>query len=114
MKMKEILILVDQVVVLWMEKIIVVYILQMSGELGELNFRVEYVSMMQINQSYDVDCYFRMHRGCHVTLYQDVKVPDNLPYFNMVRGPHDAPLQTHSCWRDLYDRCVSALRSVLC
>ena len=81
----------------------------MSGELGELNFRVEYVSMMQINQSYDVDSYFRMHRGCHVTLYQDVKVPDNLPYFNMVRGPHDAPLQTHSCWRDLYDRCVSVL-----
>ena len=87
--------------------IMLVSVFQMSGELGELNFRVEYVSMMQINQSYDVDSYFRMHRGCHVTLYQDVKVPDNLHYFNMVRGPHDAPLQTHSCWRDLYDRCVS-------
>jgi len=86
---------------------------KMSGELGELNFRVEYVSMMQINQSYDVDSYFRMHRGCHVTLYQDVKVPDNLPYFNMVKGPHDAPLQTHSCWRDLYDSIVEA-RHMIC
>ena len=82
----------------------VVYNFQMSGELGELNFRVEYVSMMQINQSYDVDSYFRMHRGCHVTLYQDVKVPDNLPYLNSVRGPHGKKLELSSCWGDIYER----------
>ena len=33
--------------------------------------------MVQIGQSYEVDSYFSMHRGCHVTLYQDTKVFTN-------------------------------------
>ena len=46
-------------------------------ENGELYIRVEYISMVQIGQSYEVDSYFSMHRGCHVTLYQDTKVLTN-------------------------------------
>ena len=58
--------------------------------------------MVQIGQSYEVDSYFKMHRGCSVTLYQDTKVPSDLPHLNMVRGPHDAPPLLNWCWRDMY------------
>merc|ERR1719330_770097 len=32
--------------------------------LGQLLIRVEFTSMAQINQTYEVDGYFKMHRGC--------------------------------------------------
>ena len=60
--------------------------------------------MLRINQTYEVDSYFRMHRGCHVKLYQDVKVPDNLPYLDTVRGPQGQRIEPGSCWRDIYER----------
>jgi len=84
-----------------------------NKENGELNIRVEYVSMAQIGQSYEVDSYFKMHRGCHVTLYQDTKVPLDIPHLNMVRGPHDAPPKLNSCWRDLYYSLIEA-RHMIC
>ena len=71
---------------------------------GELSVKVQFVDKFDVQDSYDVDSYFRMHRGCHVTLYQDVKVPDNLDYLNDVRGPHRKRLELSSCWRDLYER----------
>ena len=71
---------------------------------GELSVRVQFEDKFDVHDSYDVDSYFRMHRGCHVTLYQDVKVPDNLDYLNDVRGPQRRPLELNSCWRDLYER----------
>ena len=58
--------------------------------------------MVQIGQRYEVDSYFSMHRGCHVTLYQDTKVPLDLPHFNMVKGPNDCTPTPKSCWADLY------------
>ena len=45
---------------------------------------MEYVSMVQIGQSYDVDSYFQMHSGCAVTLYQDVKVITALEILSML------------------------------
>ena len=58
--------------------------------------------MVQIGQNYEVDSYFKMHRGCHVTLYQDVKVPLGMPAFEMIRGPNDRRPDPKSCWFDLY------------
>ena len=69
---------------------------------GQLHIRVEYVSMSEISESYEVDSYFSMHKGCHVTLYQDTKVPLDLPQFNLVKGPHGVTPEPRSCWTDLY------------
>lgn len=69
---------------------------------GELKLMVQYVSMTQISQGYDVESYFQMHRGCSVRLYQDTCTPTNLPHLNMVQGPNGVPPVQHSCWKDLY------------
>ena len=66
--------------------------------------------MVQIGQRYEVDSYFSMHRGCHVTLYQDTKVPLDLPHFNMVRGPNDCTPTPRSCWTDLYHSINEVIR----
>ena len=71
---------------------------------GELSLRVQFIDKFDVGDSYEVDSYFRMHRGCHVKLYQDVKVPDNLPYLDTVRGPQGQRLEPGSCWRDIYER----------
>jgi len=73
-----------------------------NKENGNLSIRVEYVSMVQIGQSYEVDSYFKMHRGCNVTLYQDTCCPTDLPWLNMVLGPNNTPPTHNSCWKDLY------------
>ena len=70
--------------------------------LGQLLIRVEFTSMAQINQTYEVDGYFKMHRGCHVTLYQDAHCPPDLPYLNMVQGPNGSQVEAKSCWTELY------------
>jgi len=80
---------------------------------GKLNIRVEYVSMVQIGQNYEVDSYFKMHRGCHVTLYQDVKVPLGMPAFEMIRGPNDRRPDPKSCWFDLY-HSINQARIMIC
>lgn len=54
-----------------------------------------------------------MHRGCSVTLYQDAHCPADLPWLNMVRGPHDMPPSVHSCWRDLYF-ALDAAQHIIC
>merc|ERR1719348_980703 len=80
---------------------------------GKLHIRVEYVSMVQIGQNYEVDSYFKMHRGCHVTLYQDVKVPLGMPAFEMIRGPNDRRPDPKSCWFDLY-HSINQARIMIC
>merc|ERR1719340_149889 len=52
--------------------------------------------MVQIGHSYEVDSYFRMHRGCNVTLYQDTKVPTH-----------------NSCWKDLY-YSIEGAQNIIC
>ena len=42
-----------------------------------------------------------------------MKVPTDLAYLNMVRGPHDSPPKLSSCWRDLYYSIVEA-RHLIC
>jgi len=73
-----------------------------NKENGELQLSVTYTSMMQISQGYEVDSYFRMHRGCNVRLYQDTHCPTDLPWMNMVQGPNGMPPTHRSCWKDLY------------
>jgi hypothetical protein len=65
-------------------------------------------------QDYEVDSYFRMHRGCSVRLYQvwslppnirkvqDTCCPTDLPHLAMVQGPGGTRPTLHSCWKDLY------------
>jgi len=82
-------------------------------ENGHLNLKLEYVSMVQIGHSYEVDSYFRMHRGCNVTLYQDTKVPTDLPWLNMVQGPNGTPPTHNSCWKDLY-YSIEGAQNIIC
>ena len=42
-----------------------------------------------------------------------MKVPTDLAYLNLVRGPHDSPPKLSSCWRDLYYSIVEA-RHLIC
>ena len=84
-----------------------------SKENGHLHISVVYVSMVQIGEKCEVESYFPMHRGCHVTLYQDAHCPDNIPALNMVRGPHDRPNTPQSCWKDLYYYILGA-RNICC
>ena len=69
--------------------------------------------MVQIGQSYELDSYFSMHRGCNVTLYQDTKVPQDLPHLKMVQGPHGAAPPMNSCWEDLY-YSINNARHIIC
>jgi len=82
-------------------------------ENGHLNLKLEYVSMVQIGHSYEVDSYFPMHRGCNVTLYQDTKVPTDLPWLNMVQGPNNTPPTHNSCWKDLY-YSIEGAQNIIC
>jgi len=82
-------------------------------ENGHLNLKLEYVSMVQIGHSYEVDSYFPMHRGCSVTLYQDTKVPTDLPWLNMVQGPNNTPPTHNSCWKDLY-YSIEGAQNIIC
>ena len=69
---------------------------------GELKLKVQYVDMSGISLGYEVESYFPMHRGCNVRLYQDTCVPEDLPWLNMVQGPHGVAPTHNSCWKDLY------------
>eukprot|EP00088_Acartia_fossae_P036456 TRINITY_DN3767_c0_g1_i10.p1 TRINITY_DN3767_c0_g1~~TRINITY_DN3767_c0_g1_i10.p1 ORF type:complete len:833 (-),score=154.58 TRINITY_DN3767_c0_g1_i10:667-3165(-) len=69
---------------------------------GQLKISVTYKSMYEIGESYEVDSYFPMHRGCNVVLYQDAHCPDDIPWMNMVQGPPNIPSNSRSCWKDLY------------
>jgi len=73
-----------------------------NKENGHLHISVHYVAMSRISQGYDVESYFNMQRGCHVTLYQDTHCPTDLPWLNMVQGPNGTSPQYRSCWKDLY------------
>ena len=44
---------------------------------GQLELKVKYTSLASIERTYEVPCYFPMHRNCHVTLYQDADVSYN-------------------------------------
>ena len=54
-----------------------------------------------------------MHRGCSVTLYQDTKVPTDLPWLNMVQGPNNTPPTHSSCWKDLY-YSIEGAQNIIC
>eukprot|EP00092_Neocalanus_flemingeri_P027266 GFUD01029568.1.p1 GENE.GFUD01029568.1~~GFUD01029568.1.p1 ORF type:complete len:832 (-),score=202.16 GFUD01029568.1:287-2782(-) len=84
-----------------------------SKENGHLSIKVEYISMVQIGATYEVDSYFRMHRGCSVTLYQDTCCPTDLPWLNMVQGPNNTPPTHNSCWKDLYYSLEGA-QNIIC
>ena len=59
-------------------------------------------------KGYEVESYFKAHKGCHVTLYQDAKVPSDIPHLNMVRGPYNSKPKLNSCWSDVYCSLVDA------
>merc|ERR1712106_168083 len=84
-----------------------------NKENGHLSLKLEYVSMVQIGHTYEVDSYFRMHRGCSVTLYQDTCGPTDLPWLNMVQGPNNTPPTNNSCWKDLYYSLEGA-QNIIC
>ena len=46
---------------------------------GMLKISVTYVSVAHMDRTYEVECYFPMHRMCNVTLYMDAHVPPNMP-----------------------------------
>jgi len=69
---------------------------------GQLELSVRFQSMQDIGESYEVESYFPMQRGCKVTLYQDTHCPDDIPWLQMVQGPPNIPSTSHSCWYDLY------------
>ena len=46
---------------------------------GMLKISVQYVSVAMMERTYQVECYFPMHRMCNVTLYMDAHVPPNMP-----------------------------------
>ena len=66
-------------------------------------------------KTYEVDCYFPMRTGCHVTLYQDAHcLPQspNIPFGSMER-PDGQIHQPRSCWTDLYHTLLEA-REIIC
>ena len=73
---------------------------------GQLHLFVQFVSRHAVEQGYEVDCYFPMHRNCLVTLYQDAHCPqdstvsqfESMPQFP--EKPH--PLLPPTCWKDIY------------
>jgi len=75
---------------------------------GQLQIFVQYRSMADIGESYEVPCYFPMHRGCKVTLYQDAHCPHNIPHLNMVQGPPGISTENASCWKDMYYSLIGA------
>ena len=78
---------------------------------GQLNLFVQYVSKMTMEHRYEVDCYFPVQKGCHVTLYQDAHCLPDMPQFSTM-----PPVLNHyprSCWRDLYDTLMEA-QHIIC
>ena len=73
-----------------------------KGAKSDIYIRIEYHSLDKMEKGYEVDSYFKVHKGCNVTLYQDAKVPQDVPHLNMVRGPHDSKPKLNSCWSDVY------------
>ena len=73
---------------------------------GKLRLRVEYKSKLEMEKTYDVDCYFPMHTDCRVRLYQDAHVPPGLPQF---AGLREYP---RSCWTDMYHTIMGAQKLI--
>ena len=74
---------------------------------GQLNLYVQFISKITtLQQGYEVDCYFPMHRNCLVTLYQDAHCSHTQPIsqFETMPFPHIPP----SCWKDLYNAFIEA------
>ena len=73
---------------------------------GQLHLHVQFVSKFAtLNQGYEVDCYFPMHRHCWVTLYQDAHFSDqSISHFQTMPFSHTPA----SCWRDVYNAFMDA------
>jgi len=80
---------------------------------GQLLISVRYRSMYEIGDSYEVESYFPMQRGCNVILYQDTHCPNDIPWLNMVQGPPNIPTESRSCWKDLY-YSIREARHLIC
>ena len=74
---------------------------------GQLRLSVQFISKSRaLQQGYEVDCYFPMHRNCLVTLYQDAHCSQTvkMPQFQSMPFPHTPP----SCWKDVYNAFMEA------
>jgi len=80
---------------------------------GQLRLYVCYKSMADIAETYEVDSYFPMHRGCKMTLYQDAMCPPDIPWLNMVQGPPGIINENRACWKDMYYDILAA-RHLIC
>jgi len=69
---------------------------------GHLHLYLCYKSMREIGETYEVNSYFPMQRGCKVTLYQDAHCPNDIPWLKMVQGPPNISSDNESCWKDVY------------
>lgn len=88
-------------------------IVSKSGATGELCISVEYVSVASIENSYEVDSYFKPTSGNHVMLYQDAHCPENMPQFYQmaILSGQDPGLTNYhpaSCWADIRDAILGA------
>ncbi len=52
-----------------------------GGRKGELQLSIQFISVAMMERTYEVPCYFPMHRACNVTLYMDAKVPKGMPKY---------------------------------
>ena len=65
---------------------------------GKLHLMVKFVPYFEKKRSLEVDSYFPVHNGCHVTLYQDAHIEPNMEQFENM-NPKYVP---RSCWTDVY------------
>ena len=80
---------------------------------GQLNLMVKYISSASVERTYEVPCYFPMHRNCHVTLYQDADVPPGLAPFENLVHPDGAKYEPARCWHDVY-HSIMAAQHIIC
>ena len=50
-----------------------------KGDKGRLQLSIQFISVEMLERTYEVPCYFPMHRNCRATLYFDAHVPPDLP-----------------------------------
>lgn len=50
-----------------------------KGDKGRLQLSIQFMSVAMLERTYEVPCYFPMHRNCRATLYFDAFVPPDLP-----------------------------------
>ncbi len=71
---------------------------------GQLQISLQYISVAMVERTYEVPCYFPMHRNCNVQLYMDAHVPPNLPRFENLITPEGVKYEPAACWKDVYYR----------